>query len=380
VKQQKEVYSAEWCMPKTYNIIPNIKELNKKSFEEEAEFPAKFRVNSDGVIDSVQIEKTHIDYLSGSRYVSVSTPIIWIDKWLEESEYEIEKAIERFTYEYIYKSYLSSKYSSWDRAPFSFANYKNSDENYLEEIWNKAEELVQKYQDTEYKVVIDMDGYSRRNRLYEDKKGTFKYMDAEITLKAIKEDKERQDWNLHLFMNRRTTKRIKNDNFQELEFIEKTLQKNINNIFNSYFYKRYFKPVDVNIINSNTGSSYFQSWSNSINLKKWASDITVLHELAHQGRGCSNDHDRYFTSQLLMLVGRFLGHKEQIKLIEYYRYNNVEWDGIFFHSEKCLEDLGITDEVLLRQNKGNKQCATGDTRMTAKFSNHLTQKVAMRRR
>ena len=225
-----------------------------------------------------------------------------------------------------------------------------------------------------------MDGYSRRNRLYEDKKGTFKYMDAEITLKAIKEDKERQDWNLHLFMNRRTTKRIKNDNFQELEFIEKTLQKNINNIFNSYFYKRYFKPVDVNIINSNTGSSYFQSWSNSINLKKWASDITVLHELAHQGRGCSNDHDRYFTSQLLMLVGRFLGHKEQIKLIEYYRYNNVEWDGIFFHSEKCLEDLGITDEVLLRQNKGNKQCATGDTRMTAKFSNHLTQKVAMRRR
>ena len=101
------------------------------------------------------------------------------------------------------------------------------------------------------------------------------------------------------------------------------MQKNINQIFNTYFYKRYFKKVDVNIVNSYSGASFFHQWDNSVNLKKWASDITVLHELAHQGRGCSNDHDRYFTSQLLMLVGRFLGHQAQIKLIEYYRYNNV---------------------------------------------------------
>lgn len=365
MNQRQKVYASEWALPKTYNIMPNIKEANSRELIKEVERELVYVIGTSGVIEKV-VSKNGL------------------------LEIEPNDGISRDSFGFA--KYVNMVDDNWDykfnQYDWNFNDYKNppptpkydKDTNILETIWNKCEEYAELYPNDQYEWNIHMSsGWTRRRKYIDENGETYYSGNYSITLEISKPVIENNStWNDKLARASVTYAHIENKNRLSVDELEKITRRNVKSkVFNDFFYKKYFRSCKINLVNSYQGSSWYSGYE--INLKKWATDMTLLHELAHQGKGCNQDHNKYFTSQMLMLVGRFLGHKVQIDLEEEYRKRGVDWIGIFNHSEQCLKDLGITDEVMLRRSKGIRQCATGTTRMTSKFENHLTRKVASRR-
>ena len=159
--------------------------------------------------------------------------------------------------------------------------------------------------------------------------------------------------------------KVKNPEYIGYEETNKLVNKIVKEkIYNKSFYKRYFRPIRIDC-KGNEGACKFHG--TFITLKTWADDSVLLHELAHQyGR----DHDSRFATAYLMLVGRFLGHDQQIKLMDSMRKYNVEWNGTFQHSKKCFTEHGYTDRA---KNAGG-QCTTGATKMNLGFKTEYLHK------
>jgi len=367
VNQKKKVYASEWAMPKTYNIMPNIKKATATNHRKTLETKLVFHIGTSGVIEKVTSKDNPFLDLEPSNGISKN---IWGS---EKHETIIDE-------DWIYK---------FNQYEYNFRDDKNpppvpkleKDNNIFETIWNKCEEYSKLYPNDKYDWNIHMSSGFFRRRKYRDNDGNYYYANTyQIKLEITKPVLENNlTWNEKLEETKVKYIDVKNENRLSIDELEKIVRKNVKSrVFSDFFYKNYFRKCKINLVDSNQGASWYSGYE--INLKKWADDLTLLHELANQGKGCNQNHNKYFTSQLLMLVGRFIGHDMQIKLLEEYRNRDVEWIGIFNHSVDCLKKLGITDEIMLKQSKGVKQCATGTTRMVARFSNHLTQNVASRRR
>lgn len=131
-------------------------------------------------------------------------------------------------------------------------------------------------------------------------------------------------------------------------------------IYTKAFYKKYFYSSQPKITcKGDTGSCWYHS-DNTITLKSWASDATILHELAHQR---SAKHGRVFATNYLLLVGRFMDHGEQAKLVHSFRKWGVEFNGTFQHTNECLRHHGVTDTDILEKGYNNsKRCSQGATK------------------
>jgi hypothetical protein len=131
-------------------------------------------------------------------------------------------------------------------------------------------------------------------------------------------------------------------------------------IYTKAFYKKYFYSSQPKITcKGDTGSCWYHS-DNTITLKSWASDATILHELAHQR---SAKHGRVFATNYLLLVGRFMDHGEQAKLVHSFRKWGVEFNGTFQHTNECLRHHGVTDTDILEKGYNNsKRCSQGSTK------------------
>jgi|DEB0MinimDraft_10_1074344.scaffolds.fasta_scaffold00079_26 hypothetical protein len=367
VNQKKAVYRSEWAMPKTFDIMPDVRKFNSNNLEKKVLRKRTFIIGANGVIEKVVFDNG--EFIEPSDGISR-------DSWgFPKMEYIIDEKLEY-------------KFNQYD---YHFNDYKNpppapkfeKDLEIFETFWKLAEKYSKLYPNEQgYEWHMYMGCMTPRRRRYFDKAGNQYYANTyELNLEISKPILENNEtWNEKLLKNKYAYKNVKNENKLSTEELEKIVRKNVKTkIFSDFFYKKYFdKNINIELVNSYEGSSYY-TWGGRIILKKWATDLTLLHELAHQGAGCNNDHDEYFTSQLLMLVGRFLGHEMQIKLIEEYKLRDVHWLGIFNHTEQCLKDCGVTNEVMLKGAKSVKQCATGTTRMVARFNNHLTKKVASAR-
>jgi len=356
VHQQRKVYSAENSIRGVYVYMPNIRRANSKTNTIIHKRKWTYIVGKEGIEKVVS--------QNGNAMYSYPNGEITFDDIKEPLEVKLN------TY------YTDVKYKIYNQKALRDETvYTKKDKKALEKFWNRAVWLVEKYPNNLVEVQWNENLYKIRDRWYKEKDTGEMYrvgkLDYSITVRGTEVnsfDKEMERYSHY-------SEEIKNEDYRTTTQLEDEINETVSKeIFKTAFYKKYFKPLDIELKNSYKGSSFYRA--GKIELKKWACDKTLLHEIAHQGRGCSNSHDEYFTSQMLMLVGRYLGHDIQIELETSYRNNDVHWLGNFFHSEKCLKDLGITDEVLLKRNKGNKVCATGETKMSAKFNNHLSKKVA----
>lgn len=165
------------------------------------------------------------------------------------------------------------------------------------------------------------------------------------------------DWNDTVNHSKHEFKMVKNPDYIGYEATNKLVNKIVKEkIYNTAFYKKYFKPIRIDC-KGNAGPAWFKhTYPPHIVLKTWCGDRTLLHELAHQ---FGDDHDSRFATAYLMLVGRYLGHKEQIQLMDSFRENGVEWNGAFSHSKTCYIQNGYPEKA--GKNKG--QCTTGKTKM-----------------
>ena len=243
-RQQNKLYSAEQVLDNTYNLIPNLREINSATFTDRQPNP-NFRliVDQTGVISAIQENKFKIH---------------------EIDEYDIERP----------------------------DNFNNRVDNYRQIITYKAK---------------------NPNRLPKDKVN--KLVNAQV---------------------KRT-------------------------IYTKAFYKKYFGNSQPKITcEGDTGSCWYHRDNNSITLKNWASDYVILHELAHQR---SEKHGRIFATNYLLLVGRFMDHGQQAKLIHSFKKWGVEYNGTFRHTNRCLLDNGITDPEILNKGYNNdKRCSQGATK------------------
>jgi len=242
-KQQNKVYDAEGVLKTSYNLIPNLREINSATFTDRQPNP-NFRliVDQTGVISAIQENKFKIHKID---------------------EYDIERP----------------------------DNFNNRVDNYRQIITYKAK---------------------NPNRLPKDKVN--KLVNAQV---------------------KRT-------------------------IYTKAFYKKYFNNSQPKIsCKGDTGSCWYYP-DNTITLKSWASDATMLHELAHQR---SAKHGRVFATNYLLLVGRFMDHGEQAKLVHSFRKWGVEFNGTFRHTNRCLLDNGVTDPEILNKGYNNdKRCSQGATK------------------
>jgi len=131
-------------------------------------------------------------------------------------------------------------------------------------------------------------------------------------------------------------------------------------VYTKAFYKKYFGNSQPKITcEGNTGSCWYHP-DNTITLKSWASDATILHELAHQR---SKKHGKIFATNYLLLVGRFMDHGQQAKLVHSFKKWGVEYNGTFRHTNRCLLDNGVTDtEILNMPYNNDKRCSQGSTK------------------
>lgn len=130
-------------------------------------------------------------------------------------------------------------------------------------------------------------------------------------------------------------------------------------IYSKAFYKKYFKQQPKINLKRTRGNCFYDVATRKITLKPWASDRTLLHEIAHQN---AHDHGIKFATNYLLLVGRFMGHGEQATLVKSFREHSVEWAGSFVHTENCLKLEGVTDQELLDASKNVKRCSQGSTK------------------
>lgn len=368
--QAQKVYSAENTLRGSHKIMPDVRQLNKKKLGVEEYKPTVFNVGVNGVIESVTIGKYKDTTLTLDDYLSD-----------EGEEIEIGIEYEQFSYDIRAFSDIPSYKRENDGSPILYDEFKDSKkaQKVLQEAWDYMVNVSKKYEGTQYTKSICMDSVQWNKRSYKKDNRRFFVLQVYITVEVSQVVQRKTSWNKELELARSFTAEVPNPNYKTTEELETQLIKNVKNIvFRNSFYKKYFDTdITFEMPNSYKGNSYYKWWDNHIVIKKWACDKTVLHELAHQGKGCNNNHDRNFTSQMLMLVGTFMGHKAQIELEDSYRQEGVDWDGIFFHSEDCIRDCGITDEVALKRAKGKKQCATLKSTMHQNFNTR--KKVASRR-
>lgn len=163
-----------------------------------------------------------------------------------------------------------------------------------------------------------------------------------------------KEWNNLVLHRKNIYKKVKNPDYIGYQATNKIINKSVKEkIYSKAFYKKYFRPITIDCKGNDGACTYHGSY---ITLKTWADDGVLLHELAHQyGR----QHDSRFATALLMLIGRFIGHKAQIELMASMREENVEWNGSFVHSKQCYLENGFPE---LAENAGG-QCTTGATKM-----------------
>lgn len=356
VHQQQKVYKAESQVPRTYNIIPNIKKLNARKIDKSERQQLVFSVGSQGVIEKAYNPKK-------DRF---EVPEFFMqDKEIVEKQW-------KYVGKYYGQYWRRGNQVYFNQSEINFIPKDNSD--ILEQVWNEAVELNKLYPNK--KLKIDMSYFVSNGRNYVDKENvSFKNADFYIGLYVI-EKQEVNYWDnaLHNLSMKYYTE--KNPEYMTTKQIETLVVQRVKQrIFSTYFYKAYFdNKITFSIPNSYSGTSHYQRYADNIVLKKWADDMTLLHELAHQGKGCSNKHSEYFTSQMLMLVGQYISHKQQIKLLKSYQENDVHWLGNFFHTQECLTKAGVSEsDPMFKKAKGNRTCANGSTRMTKKFTNWLTE-------
>ena len=357
--QQQKVYKAERQVPRTHNIFPNVKKLNARKIDMVENQQLVFYVSKSGVIEKAYNPKK--DKFEVPEF--------------HNEEREIDGANTVYVIKYFGNYYRRGNAVYFNQDEINYAPLgKFDDTDHLGWIWDQAERLAKEYPD--HKLEIDMSYFVSNGRNYVDKENIpYKRADAYIDLKVIEmQNVNYWDRAIHNLRTRHYT--VKNMDYKTTKEIETLVIKRVKEkIFSSYFYKAYFdNKITFTIPNSYNGTSHYKKWTNEIVLKKWSDDMTLLHELAHQGKGCSNYHSEYFTSQMLMLVGQFISHKQQIKLLKAYQENDVHWLGNFFHTQECLTKAGISESDPMYKNaKGNRTCANGSTRMTKKFKNWLTE-------
>ena len=155
---------------------------------------------------------------------------------------------------------------------------------------------------------------------------------------------------------------VKNPNRLPNDKVNKLVNAQIKKtVYTKAFYKNYFGNSQPKITcKGDNGSCFYHNLDNTITLKNWASDAIILHELAHQH---SSKHGRVFATNFLLLVGRFMDHGEQAKLVHSFRKWGVEFNGTFRHTNKCLTTNGVTNpEILDKGYNDDKRCSQGSTK------------------
>ena len=164
-------------------------------------------------------------------------------------------------------------------------------------------------------------------------------------------DRETHIWNYNM----------KNENAIPVNEVQKMINRQVKyGIYHKAFYKKYFtRRPNIIVKNTNQGSCWYNHNDCEITLKNWATDSVLLHEIAHQN---AKQHGIRFATQYLLLVGRFMDHGQQAKLVHSYKKHGVEFKGAFRHTNKCLRLNGVTDpEILNMPYNNDKKCSQGPT-------------------